>query len=394
MAVTLPLEKLKASIKQRVEAQRAGLRKLALKIHANPELGYKEEKASGWLTAYLEQKGFTVERGVCDLPTAFRASYGSGAPRIAVLAEYDALAGVGHACGHNLICTIALGAAVASKLTVDRHGGTVVVMGTPAEETWGGKIVLAQRGAFADLDAALIVHPETFDLATSGALAMQNLYIEFFGKSAHASAGPERGINALDALILSFNNINALRQHVRSTARIHGIITDGGRAANVIPDHSAGEFMVRAADDTYLDELEGKVLNCFIGAAQATGARLEYKWDPLRYSSMKSNMTLAQLYADNARTTGREARLPRPGGGGGSTDMGNVSQMVPSIHAMIAIARPGVSIHSPEFAQAAASEEGIQGMVDGAKIAAMTIADLIANPDALRKVKEEFTRTP
>jgi amidohydrolase len=393
MSNSIAIEKVKEAAFMRVDRERPQLQNIALKIHAHPEIDSQEVKASGWLTAYLEKKGFTVERGICDMPTAFSASYGKGKPRIAILAEYDALPGMGHACGHNLICTIALGAAVASKRTVDTCGGTVFVIGTPAEEIHGGKITMAKRSAFNDLDTALIVHPETFDLASSNALACQNLYIDFFGKSTHASAGPERGINALDAMILSFNAIGALRQHIRSTARIHGIITDGGKAANVVPDHSAAEFFVRAADDTYLDELEQKVLNCFIGAAQATGARLEYRWDENRYAAMRSNMTLAQLYADNMKRLGRRVPIPNPGAGAGSTDMGNVSQVVPAIHPMIAIAPRNISIHSPEFAQAAASDVGIQGMVDAAKAVAGMIVDLLANPDTLRKVKEEFSRT-
>ncbi len=393
MRARIAIEKVKEVAARRVDTERLQLQKIALKIHANPEIGLQEVKASGWLTAYLEKKGFTVERGICDMPTAFRASYGKGKPRIAVLAEYDALPGAGHACGHNLICTIALGAAVASKQTVDTYGGTILVIGTPAEEIQGGKITMAKKGAFNDLDTALIVHPETFDLATSNALACQNLYIEFFGKATHASAGPERGINALDAMILSFNAIGALRQHIRSTARIHGIITDGGKAANVVPDHSAAEFIVRAADDTYLDVLEQKVLNCFIGAAQATGARLEYRWDEQRYAAMRSNMTLAQLYADNMKSVGRKVPIPNPGAGAGSTDMGNVSQIAPAIHPMVAIAPRTISIHSPEFAQAAASDAGIQGMVDAAKAVAGMIVDLLASPDTLHKVKEEFSRT-
>jgi len=393
MSTRIAIEKVKKTAFMRVDTERLQLQKIALKIHAHPEIGLKEVKASGWLTAYLEKKGFTIERGICDMPTAFKASYGKGKPRIAVLAEYDALPGVGHACGHNLICTIALGAAVASKQTVDTYGGTILVIGTPAEEMLGGKIPMVKKGAFNNLDAALIVHPETFDSATSNALACQNLYIDFFGTSAHASAGAERGINALDAMILSFNAIGALRQHIRSTARIHGIITDGGKAANVIPDHSAAEFMVRAADDSYLDELEQKVLNCFIGAAQATGARLEYRWDELRYATMRSNMILARLYADNMKNFGRKVFVPNPGTGAGSTDMGNVSQVVPAIHPMVAIAPRTISIHSPEFAQAAASDAGIQGMVDAAKAVAGMIVDLLTNPDILHKVKEEFSKT-
>jgi len=393
MNTKISAEQLKKIAFFQVDKERPHLQRIALRIHANPEIGMQETKASAWLTAYLEKRGFIVERGICDIPTAFRASYGKGKPQIAVLAEYDALPGLGHGCGHNLICTIALGAAVASKKTVDSSGGTVIVIGTPAEELQGGKIIMARKGAFNSLDAAIIVHPETFDAASSNALACQNLYIDFYGKSVHASAGPERGINALDAMILSYNAIGALRQQMRSTARVHGIITDGGKAANVIPDHTRAEFIVRAADDEYLDELEDKVLNCFIGAAQATGCRLEYKWDEQRYAAMRSNLALAQLYAENIKITGRTALIPTAGAGGGSTDMGNVSQVAPSIHAMIAIARRGVSIHSKDFLAAAASESGIQGMVDAAKAVAGVIVDLIASPGTMQKVKEEFKKT-
>ena len=394
MSAHTSIDSEKSAAARRVEALRPQLTRLATRIHDNPEPGFKEIRASGWLTSFLEKKGFTVERGICDMPTAFSACYGKGAPRIALLAEYDALPGVGHACGHNLICTIAVGAAVASKKTVDKYGGSVLVIGTPAEELHGGKVTMAERGAFADTDAALLVHPETFDSATSNALACQNLTIDFFGKSAHAAAAPERGINALDAMILSYNAIAALRQHMRSTARIHGIITNGGDAPNVVPEHTAAEFIVRAADDAYLDELEQRVLNCFAGAAKATGARMEYKWDDIRYAAMRSNVTLAKLYADNIKTLGREARIPAAGPGFGSTDMGNVSQVVPAIHAMIAIAPRGISIHSPDFARAAVSEAGFKGMVDGATAVAMTVIDLLSTPEKLHQVKEEFNRTP
>lgn len=392
MSAHIDIEKIKKAALRQVDSDRLQLKKIALQIHAHPEIGLQEFKASEWLTTYLEKKGFNVERGICGMPTAFRASYGKGKPLIAVLAEYDALPGVGHACGHNLICTIALGAAIASKQAVDTYGGTILVIGTPAEEMQGGKIEMVNKGAFNDLDVALIVHPENFDSASSNALACQNLYIEFFGKSSHASAGPTQGINALDAMILSFNAIGALRQHIRSTARIHGIITDGGKAANVIPDHTAAEFMVRAADNAYLNELEQKVLNCFIGAAQATGARLEYRWDERRYAAMRSNMTLARLYAENMKSMGRNVRIPNPGPGAGSTDMGNVSQIVPAIHPLLAITRRPISIHSPEFAKAAASDSGIQAMIVGAKAVASMIVDLLANPDILQKIKEEFNQ--
>ena len=303
--------KIKQAIIEKINEDRPQLRELSLKIHDNPELGLHEFKACEWLTKYLASRNFVIEREICEMPTAFRATYGKGQPRIGLLAEYDALPGVGHACGHNLICMIALGAAVAAKAAVDQYGGRIVVIGTPAEENYGGKIVMARKGAFSDLDAAMLVHPGSVDVAIEPAIACQQMNVEFFGKAAHASANPDGGINALDAMILSFNNINALRQQIQSTARIHGIITDGGQAANIIPAHSAGEFYVRAADDAYLDELLQKVLNCFISAGLATGARLEYKPDELRYASLKANVTLAQLYLNNMQALGREVEIKR-----------------------------------------------------------------------------------
>ena len=385
-------DKLKQSIVLQIETERPQLQELALKIHANPELGLREFKACEWLTQYLIQRDFNIERGICEMPTAFRATYGKGKPYIGLLAEYDALPGIGHACGHNLICTIAIGAAVASKMAVDRYGGSIVVIGTPAEENYGGKIVMARKGAFSDLDAAILVHPDAVDIAVQPAIACQQMNVEFFGKAAHASANPAAGINALDAMILSFNNINALRQQIQSTARIHGIITDGGQAANIVPAHSAGEFYVRAADDAYLDELLQKVLNCFIGAAAATGARLEYKPDVLRYANMLSNITLARLYVNNMHAIGREVKLSESKIplNVGSTDMGNVSWVTAAIHPMLAIAPKGISQHTAEFAAAAASDAGIHGLFDAAKAVAMTVVDLLSNAETMQKVGEEF----
>lgn len=384
----------KQAIVRNVDAIRPQLKELALKIHDNPELALKEFKASGWLTDYLEKNGFVLERGICDMPTAFRATYGNGKPVIAILAEYDALPGIGHACGHNLICTVAVGAGIVSKQTVDKYGGSILVIGTPAEEGLGGKISMVRKGAFNHLDAAMMVHPESNDVAVVSALALKTIRVEFFGKPAHASAGPSMGINALDAVILSFNNINALRQQIRSNSRIHGIITDGGQAANIIPAHTAAEFYIRAADDNYLDELVQKVINCFNGAATATGARLVYKIDELSYASMRNNITLAQLYVDNMRTIGREVRLPQINtlAGAGSTDMGNVSQITPSIHPYLAIAPENVHVHTPEFTVATASENGIDGMCDAAKALAMIIVDLLSNPEILQKARDEFNQ--
>ena len=383
-------EELKARVSGEIDARRHQFSELSLKIHSNPELGFQEVKAATWLTQYLEENGFSIERGICELPTAFRGSYGQGKPAIAILAEYDALPNLGHACGHNLIATCAVGAGVASKLAIDRFGGSILVIGTPAEELYGGKAIMADRGAFDNVDMTMMVHPGVCDVATTQALACLSLEVEFFGKAAHAAARPEAGINALEAMLNSFVAINSLRQHIKDKARIHGIITEGGEAANIVPAHSAGSFLVRAEDDSYLDELKQKVLNCFIGAATASGARLEYRWGNIRYAPLRNNLALAQVFIQNMQSLGRKVELSDPTKAFGSTDMGNVSQLVPSIHPFVAIAPEEVLVHSPRFAEAAASEAGIQGLVDAAKALAMTVVDLVTNPEIIIKVKQEF----
>ncbi len=383
---------IKAQVSAEVDALRPRLAELAQRIHDTPETGFEETRAAAWLTEFLEAAGFSVETGIYGLPTAFRAGYGDGPPNLALIAEYDALPGVGHACGHNISCAISIGAAIAAKIAVDRfHGhGRITVIGTPGEEMLGGKIMMADRGGFEDLDAAMMVHSGTADFATTNALACRHLEVEFFGQAAHAAARPDKGINALEALLQSFAAINSLRQHILGSARIHGIITDGGQAPNVVPDHSAGKFIVRATEKKYLDELQERVINCFRGAATASGARLEYRWDPLCYAPMHGNAVLAQLYAANLGSLGRDARLVDNSGTFGSTDMGNVSQLVPAIHATIAIAPRNVLLHSPEFAVAATTEAAVDGLVDAAKALAMTVTDLLAAPETMAEVRDEF----
>jgi amidohydrolase len=388
----LEIERVKSLIVSEVDARSRQLRNLGCKIHANPELGFHEKKASTWLTAFLADNGFKIERGIFGLETAFRATYGKGKPVIGLLAEYDALPELGHACGHNLIGTAAAGGAVGARKAVDEYGGKIVVIGTPAEELYGGKVTMAQRGAFNDLDAAMMVHPGGHDSVVTDALACQGLNVEFFGKASHAAGRPEAGINALEAMILSFNAIDALRQHIKPKARIHGIITDGGQAANVVPAHSAGNFLVRAADESYLAELKEKVLSCFKGAALATGARLEYKWDELCYLPMLNNLTLGNLFLRNMKSLGRKIQMVDSDKSFGSTDFGNVSQLVPGIHASVSItSKRGIVTHSQQFAEAAVSEKGLKSMLDSAKALGMTAADLLADKEVLKKVREEFS---
>ena len=384
------IQQLKSRVAAEVEVLREELIDLSGRIHAHPETAFQEEQASAWLTGYLEGHGFRVLRGICDLPTAFQAELGEGAPRVALLAEYDALPGIGHGCGHNLIAASSVGAGVAARVVVEETGGTIVVIGTPAEEVYGGKVLMARRGAFDGLDAAMLCHPGSRNAAYARALACAELGVEYFGKEAHAAARPEAGVNALDALIIAFQGIAALRQHIPSSARIHGIITEGGKAPNVVPGHAAGSFLVRAEDEAYLEELKGRVIACFQAGAQATGARLEYRWGEAQYAPMRTSDPLAEAYRSNLATVGREVTEDRPRRSMGSTDMGNVSALVPAIHPTIAIAPREVSAHSPEFARCAASEEGQRGLLDAAKALAMTAVDVLADAELRRRMREAF----
>jgi amidohydrolase len=388
----MDIEKIKKSVGRDIDAGYEKLRELSLRIHDNPETAMTERRAADWLGAYLEKSGFKVEKGICKLPTAFRAVYGRGRPAIAFLAEYDALPKIGHACGHNLIAASSVAAGVACRGVVDKLGGTVIVYGTPGEEIAGGKAIMAGRGAFRDADVAMEVHPGGGHRVVINVLACQNLDIEFLGKAAHAAAEPETGINALAAMILSFNAIDALRQHIKDKERIHGIITDGGEVANVVPAHTAASFIVRAENEKDLDALEERVLNCFTGAAAATGAELKYRWDAVRYQAMRNNLTLGRLYRQNMAALGQSVPMGENSRIDGSTDVGNVSQLIPAVHPFMRIAPESVPTHSPDFARAAATEDALRRMLDAAKAMAMTAADLLADPATLKKVRAEFEK--
>lgn len=383
-------EKLKERAIEAVEAQREQLIDLSLRIHQNPETGFQEEKASQWLCDYLEQHGFRLERVLCGLPTAFKAVAGEGAPHVAFLAEYDALPGLGHACGHNIIAASSAGAAVAVKELLSETGGSVLVIGTPAEEIHGGKAIMAQRGAFDGLDAVMLFHPGSRNAVFTGALACASVSVEYFGREAHAATRPEAGVNALDAVIIAYNAVSALRQQIRDTSRIHGVITDGGEAPNVIPGHSAASFLVRADDEAYLEELKEKVLSCFRAGAEATGARLEYRWAEVQYAPLRLNRPLAEACKENLTRLGRRVGDSMALRGLGSTDVGNVSLVAPTIHPSIAIAPRDVVIHTPDFARLAASEEGHRGLLDAAKALAMTAVDVQTDCELRDRIGEYF----
>jgi amidohydrolase len=376
----------------RIDANRNALLDLSRRIHGTPELRFAEHRAAGWLAEHLEGFGFTVERGAFGLPTAFAGRLGSGSPRVAILCEYDALPGIGHACGHNIIATAGAGAGAALAGVIAETGGSVVVLGTPAEEGGGGKILMARQGAFDGVDVAMMVHPAGMDLLAMNVLAISSVEVEYRGRAAHASASPHQGVNALDALVTAYNAIAQLRQHIRSSERIHGIITDGGQAPNIVPEHAAGVFYVRAVTEKRLAALKERVAGCFRAGALATGAELAMRTIDEDYSDMLTNQPLADAYAANLERLGRTVRglSDVPAAVVGSTDMGNVSKLVPSIHPMIAAAPPTVPLHSVEFAAYAASEHGHRAVVDGAKGLAATAIDVLCQPELRAAIRAAF----
>jgi len=387
-----PINGLKERACAAVDAQRPALIDLSTRIHACPELQFEERRAAGWLADYLEGLGFTVEREAHGLPTAFAARLGNGQPRVAVLCEYDALPGIGHACGHNIIAAAGAGAGAALAELIPETGGTLVVLGTPAEEGGGGKILMARAGAFDGIDAAMMVHPAGMDLPGMHVLAVSQIEVEYTGRAAHASAFPHQGVNALDGLITAYNAIAHLRQHIRATERIHGIITEGGLAPNIVPARAAGVFMVRAATERRLAQLKKRVEGCFQAGAHASGAQLVMRTTGEDYSDMYTNQPLSAAYAANLERLGRKlADITTVSAAvAGSTDMGNISKLVPSIHPMIAVSPPTVALHSPEFAQWADSEDGHRAVVDGAKALAMTALDVLREPQLLAEVRAAF----
>jgi amidohydrolase len=383
------------AIAAKIDDLKPTLEALSLRVHAHPELAWEERQAAAWLTGALEDEGFAVERELSGLETAFRATYelGAGGPTVALLAEYDALPDLGHACGHNLICTAAIGAALALRHVLEGQGleGRIQVIGTPAEEGGGGKIVLLERGAFEGIDAAMMFHPGARTMTTRGSLAATRVTMAFHGKAAHAAAAPHLGVNALDACIQTFNAINALRQHVKDETRIHGIITKGGSAPNIVPDYAEAKFSVRHRNLDYLQEVKEKVLDCARGAAMAVGATVEFS-EGLTYAERKVNRAMAGRFGEHLEALGEPVKEPPQIGGVGSSDFGNLSQVLPAIHPYVAIVPEGVSGHTPEFAAASASPEGIRGMLLAAKALALTTADLLADPRFLAKAKEEFVQ--
>lgn len=368
-------------------------------MYAHPELGLQEREAVARLTAELERHGATVERGIAGLETAFRARFATPLqePTVAILAEYDALPEVGHGCGHNIIATSAIGAGIALGSLAGELPGTVVVLGCPAEESAvpdaGGKIPLIEHGYFDDVDAAIMIHPGTSDhVPLDSSLVAYGLLFEFHGKPSHAAAAPHEGINALDAVIQTFNGISALRQQLRPDVRIHGVITHGGAAPNVIPAYTAARFRVRAADPVYAREVVDKVVRCAQAGALAAGARLEWRQYIKPYQNMIPNHQVAGVIAQSLGELGvKPAERTREGSG--STDFGNVSHVVPAAQATIRICDDDITWHSKEVAASTVSDEGHQAIVRGAKVLALSAIELLCRPEILRSARDEHDRT-
>lgn len=389
MTATDTITEIKERIAKEAQALHPRLIQISRAMHANPEIAFQEHEAMALLTNELEEHGFEVERGVAGLETAFVATYGSGEPVVGILAEYDALPGLGHACGHNLIGTWAMGAGIALRRAIPDLQGTIKVIGTPAEEGGGGKVTMAEAGVFNGLSAAMMMHPRDTTYLDRGSLAVTPYTIEFHGKSAHASSSPETGINALDAMIQVFNSVNALRQAFKPNTRIHGIITHGGDAANIIPDYTAGKFLVRSADQEYQEELKQRFRNIVEAAALATGCTVEIT-EGISYKQRVSNRVLVDTFRDNLTALGLDYETPPEGAGVGSSDIGDVSQLVPTIHPYLQICEKGIGNHTPEFAEASGSERADELTATGATLLAWTAADVLLRPELREQLVASF----
>ena len=361
------------------------------RIHADPELAYAEHRAHDLLCDVLEEANLAVTRGAYGLDTAFEARAGGGAgPTVAVMCEYDALPGIGHACGHNIVAAAGLGAGLAAAAVVDELNGNLVILGTPAEEGGGGKIAMIDAGALEGVDAAMMVHPSSADVESMYAIAIQQLTVTYHGKASHAAAHPELGRNALDAAVLGYNAVAALRQHIAPDERVHGIFTEAGEQPNIVPRRAAAHYYVRSGTLARLEELKPRVLAALAGGAQSAGCELEVAWVDAPYAELLHNPTLGARYALHAAALGRtvagveDASLTI-----GSTDMGNVSLEVPSIHPTIAVGPPGSSIHTEAFAASAASPAGDRAVLDGAKALAAVAVDLWSDPAVLASARAD-----
>jgi len=362
-------------------------------IHAHPELAFEEHHACRLLGDTATRHGLESRSGVHGLATALEAETSGGpvdGPCVALLAEYDALPGIGHACGHNLIATAALGATLALAPLAAELPGRIRLLGTPAEEQGGGKELMARAGAFDAVDAALMIHPAGVNLVSMPCICVAEVEVVYHGRSAHASAMPHRGINALDGLLLAYQAISNLRQHIRDHERIHGIVTEGGQAPNIVPDRAVGAFYVRAANARDLAALKPRVQACFEGGARGSGCEVEVRWAEVDYLDLNSNEPLARRFQEHAESLGREFIEVDARRGAGSTDMGNISHRLPAIHPMLACAPESVVIHHPDFARYAGSASGDEAALDGARALALTAAEFLLDPSLRADARRAF----
>ena len=386
------ITEIKTEILKILDGLKDRLFSLSCDFYHNPETGLKEFKTSAACISILGEFSFKVDKGVAGMETAFRASFGSGRPAISLLVEMDALPEIGHGCGHNISGVASIGAAIAVSKIIPQIGGSVVVLGTPAEEIGVGKIAMIKAGLFDGLDVAMMAHPSSKRMVSRVFLGLIRLNLHFKGKPSHASAYPEEGVNALDAVIQTFNSINAMRQQLRNDVRIHGIITDGGVAPNIIPEKASASFYVRAKDLEELYSVRERVLNCAKGAALATGCKLTIEEGADMNAPMKINKALADIYRRQMEFLGlKEDDFPMDKNAG-SSDIGNVSQVLPTIHPHILLRR-GININTREFADATITDDGKNAIMEGAKCLVLTVAELILDKNALERVKKDFKGT-
>jgi amidohydrolase len=381
---------LRDQVVRHIDSIASDLVDLSHEIHAHPELNFEEHHASETLCTLASRLGVELERGAYSLPTAVAGEVGTG-PRVGVICEYDALPGIGHGCGHNVIAAAGLGAGVALARVAAHAGGCVRILGTPAEEGGGGKVFMARAGAFDGLSAAMMVHPADEDLAEISAIAVQQLFVQYHGLESHAAAAPHKGRNALDAAVLGYMGVAALRQHIRPTERVHGIFTKAGDKPNIVPREAAMHWYIRSDDTETLRPLKARVLAALEAGAAACGCSMTHTWDQTPYADMVTNRSLIEAYSTFSATVGREVQETSVDNAVvGSTDMGNVSHLVPSIHPMIAVAPRGTAIHTAEFASHAISQRADQAIVDGAKAMALTALDLWTNAALRQQIDDDY----
>ncbi|MEI8023538.1 MAG: M20 family metallopeptidase [Actinomycetota bacterium] len=388
----IDIAQMKQQVCADIDSRSADLISISHEIHAHPELNFEEKFAHDILTQYIADSKLKVNRGAFELDTAFDVSVrGGNGPTVAVICEYDALPGIGHACGHNIIATAGLGAGVALSAVAELCGGNLRLMGTPAEEGGGGKVEMARKGAFKNIDAAMMIHPSDRDLARMNAIAIQQLFVRFEGLAAHAAVSPDKGKNALDAAVLGYMNVAAMRQHIRPTERVHGIFTKAGEKPNIVPREAEMDWYVRSDTIETLQPLKARIAKCLEAGAMAADCTISFDWQKNTYADLVDNLPLLTSYVLNSAQMGRDLTTDfLPGTGGGSTDMGNLSYLVPSIHPMLQVAPHGVSLHSAQFAEFTASKDADKAILDGAKIMAMTAIDMWLSETLNSEVQNAF----